>query len=284
MRTDFEADLLSFVVSELKTMNVVPPSNDVKACALLLFKLQRRCPIPIPRRTEYAASFNVPEDLQSGFDGLCLAIHQGQSLFPYLSRSTFSVDKSDGLLDDWGILHFHLGSERLPSGLIKGTKTIAFGLVRPDAVYFLETQPHGQGYSDVWVREKLIHIIEENWPSLLPPSSALTPDTLTSEERKNCRKKSVNVTVTKLSGEVIFPPGGGVMCDGTAINDFMQLQRIYAQFEWARETCRLNEQSIRDALGLGDNDFRLHVGFADRQLYLYEGSTGMRIEFTGVGK
>lgn len=283
MRTDFEADLLTFVVSELKKLNVVAPNRDVTACALLLFKLQRRCPVATPRRTECAASFSVPADLKSGFDGLCLAIHQGQPLFPYLSRSMFSIDKADGLLDDWGILHFHLGTERLPNGLIKGTKTVAFGLVQTDCIYFLDALPHGPGHGDVWVRDKLIHTIEENWPSFLPSNSrSLTPDTLTAEERANCRKKSLNVTVTKLSGEVIFPPGGGVMCDGTAINDFMQLQKIYAQFDWARKTCELNEQSIRDALEVGDKDFRLHIGFADRQLYLYEGSTGVRIEFAGL--
>lgn len=283
MRTDFEDDFLTFVLSELQKLNVVPPSRDVRACALLLFKLQRRCPVAVPRRTECAASFTVPADLQNGFDGLCLAIHQGQPLFPYLSRFTFSADKADGLLDDWGILHFHLGTEQLPNGLIKGTQTVAFGLVRPDCIYFLDTQPHGRGHSDVWVRENFIHIIEENWPSLLPSAShSLTPDTLTAEQRANCRKKSLNVTVTKLSGEVIFPPGGGVMFDGTAINDFMQLEKIYAQFDWARKTCQLNEQSIRDALEIGDEDFRLHIGFADRQLYLYEGGTGVRIEFVGL--
>ncbi|WP_426141162.1 hypothetical protein [Pseudomonas sp. DWP3-1-2] len=282
MRIDFEEDFLTFVLSKLKSLNVVAPNRDVTACALLLFKLQRRCPVAVTRRTESASSFTVPSDLQGGFDGLCLAIHQGQPLFPYLSRSTFSVDKVDGLLDDWGILHFHLGSERLQNGLIKGTRTVAFGLVRPDCIYFIDTHPHGAGHSDVWVREQLIHTIEENWPSLLPANaSSLTPDTLTAEQRANCRKKSVNVTVTKLSGEVIFPPGGGVMCDGTAINDFMQLQKIYSQFDWARKTCDLNEQSIRNALGLGAQDFRLHMGFVDRQLYLYEGSTGARIEFAG---
>jgi len=196
MRAAFEADLLTFVESELKKLNVVAPNRDVTGCALLLFKLQRRCPVATPRRTECAASFSVPADLKNGFDGLCLAIHQGQPLLPYLSRSTFSIDKADGLLDDWGILHFHLGTERLLNGLIKGTKTVAFGLVQTDCIYFLDALPHGPGHGDVWVREKLIHTIEENWPSLLPSNSrSLTPDTLTAEERANCRKKSLNVSV-----------------------------------------------------------------------------------------
>lgn len=31
------------------------------------------------------------------------------------------------------------------------------------------------------------------------------------------------------------------MCDGTAINDFTQLQKIYAQFDWARKMCESKE-------------------------------------------
>ncbi|UZM12120.1 hypothetical protein LZV00_15305 [Pseudomonas kielensis] len=283
MRTDFEEDFLIFVLAELKKLNVDPPSRDLTACALLLFKLERRCPIVVPRQTALATSFSVPADLQHGFDGLCSAIHQGDPLSPYLSRSTFSVDKADGLLDDWGILHFHLGTERLPNGLIKGTKIVAFGLVRPNCVYFLDTYPHGPGHPDAWVREHLIHTIEVNWPSLLPTSiNTVTPDALTPEQRINCRKKSVNVTVTKLSGEVIFPPGGGVMCNGTAMSDFTQLQRVYSQLDWARRMCESNEQPIRDALGFGDQDLRVHIGFVDRQMHLYEASTGIRIEFGGL--
>ncbi|WP_139831403.1 MULTISPECIES: hypothetical protein [unclassified Pseudomonas] len=283
MRTDFEEDFLTFVLAELKKLNVTPPSRDLTACALLLFKLERRCPIAVPRQTALATSFSVPSHLQAGFDGLCSAIHQGDSLFPYLSRSTFSVDKNDSLLDDWGILHFHLGTERLPNGLIKSTKVVAFGLVRPDCVYFLDAYPHGLGYPETWVREHLIHTIEANWPRLLPPSiNTVTPDVLTPEQRATCRKKSVNVTVTTLAGAVIYPPGGGVMSNGTAMSDFTQLQRIYSQLDWARRMCEVNEQPIRDALGLLDEELRLHIGFVERQMHLYEASTGTRIEFEGL--
>ncbi|MEB2651605.1 hypothetical protein SOP89_09480 [Pseudomonas siliginis] len=283
MRTDFEDDLLAFVQTELKKMHVEVSSRDVTECALLFLKLQRRSPVPVPRRTERSDVFSVPPNLQSGFDDLCLAILEGRPLFPYLSRSTLCASKSDGLLDDWGILHFHLGSELLANGLVKGTQVVAFGLVHPDCVYFLDTQPHGSGHSDVWVREELIHIVEKNWPSLLPSNGrTLTPDTLTTEQRADCRRKSVNVTVTKQSGEVIFPPGGGVMCDGTAINDFMQLQKIYAQFDWARKMCESKEQWICDTVGIGSKDFRVHIGFASSQLYLYEKNSGVRIEFADL--
>lgn len=198
---------------------------------------------------------------------------------PYLSRSTFKARRMDLLLDDWGILHFHLGTKTLSNGLIEGTEMVAFGIVNSDCVYFIDVHDHG---SDpyVWVREELIRVIDENWPRLLPTNeSKLTPDSLTPRERINCRKKSVNVTITKASGEVIFPPGGGVMFDGTAIADFMQLQKICSQLEYGRKICTLNERGIRDALGLKDEDFLMRMGFDERQLYFYEDKTGTQVEF-----
>lgn len=281
MHMDFKADFLEFVQVELKTLGVSPPDDDPTKCGLLLFKLQRRCPVARPRRTELSIGFTVPPHLKSGFEGLVAAIGRGDSLMPYLSRSTFKARRKDQLLDDWGILHFHLGTKMLPSGLIEGTEIVAFGIVTSDCVYFIDVHGHGHGTDPyVWVREELIHTIDDNWPQLLPTNhSHLTPDKLTSEQRANCRKKSVNVTITKSSGEVIFPPGGGVMLDGTAIADFMQLQKIYSQLEYGRKICTLNETGIRDALGISDQDFRMRMGFDNRQLFFYEHSSGTQVEF-----
>ncbi len=72
------------------------------------------------------------------------------------------------------------------------------------------------------------------------------------------------------------------MCDGTAINDFMQLQKIYAQFDWARKMCERREQWICDTVGIGSKDFRVRIGFASSQLYLYEKNSGVRIEFADL--
>jgi hypothetical protein len=72
------------------------------------------------------------------------------------------------------------------------------------------------------------------------------------------------------------------MCNGTAMSDFTQVQRVYSQLDWARRMCESNERPIRDALGFGDQDLRVHISFVYRQMHLYETSTGIRIEFGGL--
>lgn len=114
---DFDADLLEHAHLELKALDVDPPNDVPTDCALLLFKLRRRCPMAQSRRTELARTFFVLPELQSGLSGLLAAIHRGDSLAPYLSRSTFKPERTDSLLDDWGLLHFHLGTKFVPSGL-----------------------------------------------------------------------------------------------------------------------------------------------------------------------
>ncbi|TKD45133.1 hypothetical protein [Azotobacter chroococcum] len=233
MQIDFRADLLSFVIHKLGAFGIKPPSADLTECTLLLFKLQRRCPEAKPRQTRFSASFEVPRELQKGLQLLCDAIHRGDDLAPYLSRQTFNPNASDRLLDDWEILHLHMGMEFQKNGLIEGTKIVSFVLVRDDFVYFIDALPHGNGHATVWVQENLIHIIEKNWPELLPSNhSLMTPDSLSSQERLNLRKKCVNVSVSKQSGEVIMAPGGGMMVNGTAVTDFMALQKIYAQLDY----------------------------------------------------
>lgn len=281
MRIDFKADFLEYVNAELSAMGIQSLGNDLTASALLLFKLQRRCPSAQPRKTQFSTSFAITPDLESGLAALCLAVTRGDSLAPYLSRSTFNPARKDALLDDWGILHFHLGDEILPNGLVKGTEMVAFGVVRPDCVYFIDVHPHGSKYPTAWVRENLIWTIEANWPELLPSnSSALTPDHLTPKERSNLRKKSVNVTVSKASGDVMFPIGGGVMCDGTVIVNFMQLQRLYAMIECGQKLCILNESAVRDALGVEGGDFQIRLGFENKKIFFYEPATRTEIQFT----
>ncbi|HGW5540158.1 hypothetical protein IPC451_28725 [Pseudomonas aeruginosa] len=280
MQIDFERDFLDFVLAELSKLGVQPKTQDRSQCALLLLKLYRRIPPERPRVVRKALTFKVPDELKRGFDNLCKAIEKGEPLTPYLSRSTLVEEHHDALLDDWGILHFHLGSNLMPDGLIERTEVVAFGIIREDCVYFLDTHPHGRKHPYTWVREHLVHAIEENWPELLPPSRKnLTPDALTPAQRKNLRNKKVNVTVTNRSGDAIFPPGGGFMSNGTAMSDFLQLQKIYRQLDWAKAMCESNEQGLRDALKLGEEDFTIHIGFSERQLFLYEPVSGIQIEF-----
>lgn len=280
MDMDFRADLLKYAQAELSGLGVEAPSNDTTDCTLLLFKLRRRCPEAIRRDTKFSASFSVPDDLKAGLSKLCGVIHLGGSLGPYLSRSTFNTQRHDQLLDDWGILHLHLGEQMQPNGMIESTQIVAFVLVTPDCVYFIEAYPHGIGHGDVWAKEQLIGTIAENWPSLLPSNGTrMTSERLTPRERITLRRKSVNATVAKPSGEVVFPPGGGFMSNKTAMADFMSLQKLYAQLDHLESVCRLTEDSIQHSLGFADNDFRLHVLFEERELWVYEPTSGTKLVF-----
>lgn len=270
MQIDLRADFLDHVVAELQALGVQPPSNDLTECALLLFKLERRCPHTRPRNTALAATFKVPAELQRGFDRLVEAIHRGDPLKPYLSRQTFNPAKSDGLLDDWGILHFHLGENMQASGLISGTKDVAFALVNDACVYFIDSMPHGPDHPDTWVQENLVHLIDQNWPELLPSSAVgMTPDQLSLKQRRNLRKKRVNVTVSNTSGGALFAPGGGFMSNGTAMADVMKLQRLYAELDYLEALFRQYEAAIREALGEPESAIKLQGRFCGGYVRIY---------------
>lgn len=279
MQIDLKADFLSYILIELQALGVSPPSKDLTECALLLFKLQRRCPESRPRSIRVSTVFTLPDELHKGFGLLCDAIRRGDNLRPYLSRQTYKVKKSDGLLDDWGIHHLHMGEGFQSNGLIEGTLTVAFALIADECVYFIDALPHGPDYPDTWVEEQLIHVIDQNWPELLASNSRdLTPDTFSSEERLRFREMRVNVTVAKPSGEVVFSPGGGFMADGTSIADFRKLQRAYADLEYLENLCRYHEAEIRAALDMTDGCIHLRGRIAGKELQLYDVVSGKRLE------
>lgn len=192
------------------------------------FNFRWRLIPPTPRKVFKASGFWCPPEYSAGLALLESRIVAGANLAPYLSRKLPRLDFKDGLLNDWGIHHLHLGTELDEKGRIEGTKEILFARFDQGAAYFLGIQGH-----DAWTRREFVQIIHDNWPKTIEKSRLKSHhevgEKFSDDEFATLRRKHVNTTIQVTDGAVYAAIGGGFMADGSSASvrreaDYWQLR------------------------------------------------------------
>ena len=232
-----------------KGYDIASIKGDDEAAIRSYARLNRRIIAPRPRQILKASNFD-PLNHEVGIAKLETAIRNGESLSPYMSRTTTATSYHDSLLDHWGIYHFHLGTELAEGGsFVRRTGEVLLCRVDDSNAYFIKAVPHGRNVPPPWYEKELIEIIHENWPesirhALATGVTGLSPR-LTDEEVAELRRKSNIVLLLEMSdGTVYVPPGVGntlgiVATDGSSAND--------TRFaDWVHGLTKLVEERIRD--------------------------------------
>lgn len=191
----------------------------------MLMRLMHRVPLATPRRLLLSRAVqkrkrHLSAEDRAGLAALQVEVEQGDSLYP---RMTDQVTRhwNDDLLNDWGIHHFHLGTELRRKGFYGRTKNVALAMVEPHEVLLIDVLPHGSDYPDTWTEDGLLRIVRQNWPAVMtryrvPGASNLWPP-LSAENRRKLRAAGISLMV-ELDGVVYTPPGGGVTTDRGSVS------------------------------------------------------------------
>ncbi|QKU36228.1 hypothetical protein [Campylobacter sp. RM16192] len=141
----------------------------------------------------------------------------GQTLTQYLSKGIVkNTKKPDKLLNDWGIIHFHLSNDIQNDGFCKRTKELLFAyrnFNNPTDIYFLDIFEHGH-----WTKKMIVEIIHSNWPKAIAPFRVECMDIThnpTDDEIKSLRGANINSAIKLNDGTVYMAIGGGMTMLGT---------------------------------------------------------------------
>ena len=206
VEADFLRDLNTFFQSVLNAQGyATKPGDDL---ATLFFNSAHRRVLPRSRQFFCSKELVCPSDLEVAFDALKAKVIGGADLNPHLSRKLIAQpDYNDGLLNDWGIQHFHLHTQRDSVGMIKGGPIVAYGVVTHAAVHFVQIGPHkADDFCDV----ELLEIVHTNWPELLEWcrwSSRPTGTATTSAQVSIARAQGMMVLVELGDGTIYRPVG-----------------------------------------------------------------------------
>lgn len=185
-------------------------------------------------RTVHKAPYIVPSHLAVGERQLLAKVAAGGDLWPHQSRKIGNVAIEDGMLNDYGIQHFHLGTTpdtRHPQ-LIQGTKELLFAVVKDSDFYALGIFDH-----TAWSKQALLDVIQANWPQLIAPYALKGGQHMTvlglrrnytEAEAAQLRKNNINVLQQRPDGTIHLGPGGGMSTNGksmSATTDAIKLEK-----------------------------------------------------------
>ncbi len=183
-----------------------------------------------PRRVNKARNFEVTPENNDGFMELVNAFESGLDINPYLSKGILNAKSIDGMLDNFGIKHFHLG-EVIENGFIKRTGEVALGFVTNDEVFFIISKQHGKGHGDIWYEKDVLEIIHKEKPKLIEHCKVkymtdISPIISDTNDIKSNRNANINSGITLDDGSVYMPNNLGQTLAGFGMEHTMKMQYI----------------------------------------------------------
>lgn len=227
----------------------------------------RRRRVSIRRRAVHRAAYSAPPNLVEGEKKFLAKAEAGDDLLPHQSTRLEQPDYEDGMLNDFGIQHFHLGTTQHPTrpNFVARTNPLLFAMVQEDDLYCIGYYGHGE-----WSRATLLDVIHENWPDTIAGYSVdgvKLAHSYTDDEHEKLRRADINVATQRPDGTIHMGPGGGITLAGTSIRDMRDLMS-------ARQICsELESAVVVEVRKLVDEGklaapVRLELRFVDRGAYI----------------
>ncbi|ENV94175.1 hypothetical protein F937_03579 [Acinetobacter calcoaceticus ANC 3680] len=164
------------------------------------------------RKVTFSKSFNVPKEFKKGLHNLVKDLKKGENVNPYLSKASLDASKSDGLLDAFGVKHFHLGT-KIKKGFIERTGPIALAFVNEYEVFFIKITQHGHGHGFIWTDPDILEIIHRDRPDLIRSSKftlmRVSNPVKSAEDIKTFREINVNSIIELKDGTQYGPHKNG---------------------------------------------------------------------------
>lgn len=255
--------------------NVAKSTDGFEVCKQY-FGLLHRMISSRPRKIAISKELVCPPEVQSGFEIFKKKVEGGDDLNPHLNKGSRKLDFNDGLLNEWGIYHFHLDTVIMPDGFIKRTGPVLFAKVTSDVFYCIAIMEHGRSNPEVWSEQDMIEIVHNNWPDIIEQykTDFLTMDKTDRATRHNLRKSRVNSFVEVNDRTIYSLPGGGSMLDGTNAKVIMTHDHnayiLSQQEQRIRDNIANIASEIHASTGYDGNEFTFQLVLSDNEFFVEE--------------
>lgn len=237
---DFKKDLEGILLARIKKMGITINYKDVHDLLIkyynTIFKLIDIKPYKIHYSKELKDKM-CNDDYKDNLKLIEKKFVNGEDINPHLGRLSFNPDFQDGLLNDWGIYHLHLSSEKDPNDdyLFLRSDWLLLCMIDEKCVYFIDVRPHNESWDSnheeysLWFRDDLLKIIKSNWEFLLRKYelNGVKLQDKPSKEEYNLRNHGIT-TMVMIDDKVYAPPGGGITAGGKIGKKIGSLQVLMA--------------------------------------------------------
>ena len=241
------------------------------------YEAPRRRPTSAQRRIETADDFVCPQELQAGRNVLQAKVRKGQDINSHLSKGHASIKCLDGLLAEWGVHHFHLGTDPDPrnKNYIGRTGPLLYAVITDDSFLAINVYDH-RCFNDISILES----VHRNWPELVRRYrvNGVIGGEWTAADRGMLRANSANILTSVSDGTVYMPITGGVNASGMNAEALKTSDYWHI---WIRELQREFETELDSFLPLLRE--RGYAGEIDIDAQLIFSDNGLQILFPKYG-
>lgn len=252
IQMDLVKDWENEILKDIKRAGIQIP-NDIRTESLIIkyFTYLRKKGTGQPYHIHKSKGFKCPPDLEYGLNQIVDILENGGDISPYLSKQVDELE-NDGMFNDWGILHLHLGKKMEENNkYVKRTGPLLFAYFKENNAYIINTYEHGD-----WTKKEVLQTMYDNWPELIRPfimKGVKGLSTSFTERDHKMLRNSGGTTIIELEdrgGEpiIIGPPGMGISTSGDAImdvRDYLYYKKIIYNLE---NRTKENVDSIKDIM------------------------------------
>ncbi len=230
-KINFLADYKEIITQELCSLGHPPKDEeDLDTVLKRYLNLLLRIPPTIVwtvRQSKELANKTLPQEITLGLQQFIEKAESGQDLKPHVSTKINKPDYPDLMFYDWGIFHFHLGTNPHPKrqGFVARTGDLLFAIAHSHTarMYLIDIHPHEGGFTN----QDLLRILEENWPEIiepydlkrcvgLPDNDFGLPDNDSDSNIKRLREAGINTILQTPGGRFLRSMGGGITSAGNS--------------------------------------------------------------------
>jgi hypothetical protein len=228
LHADFRSDLLAMARKQL-VADWGTESGQLSDDQVLIrfFDSLRRKPSIRPRTLWIADDFRCPPEHEEGWKVLESKVLDGKDLRPHLSKRHAQLNTLDGLLNEWGVHHLHLGTAIAPgaSAHVERTGPVLFARITEEAFFAINIYPHGD-----WENSSVLESLHRNWPDAIKQYRlrGIQGEPLTAMQRRNLRRTNVQAATTTSDGTVYWAIGGGVASSGNSAEAVMRADMLWS--------------------------------------------------------
>lgn len=212
---DLKADFTQLIAKEMRKNGIAPTGT--RDLIYEYFNLQKRTVSQKPRMIQRSKEFCCPSGYEQALLDFEEDVRRGRDLNRYASDKLRDPSKSDALLNDWNIYHFHLTRRFRNDGTAKRSDYQLFAWITDHCFYMIQVYPHKN--NEAYSRVEMLRIMENNWPDLLklhriPDISMI--ESISDQEYAELRNANVTTLVQTDENHVYGLIGGGYMSDGAS--------------------------------------------------------------------
>ncbi|HEY0712145.1 MAG TPA: hypothetical protein VGF45_05700 [Polyangia bacterium] len=280
VRSNFLADLGQVLQALLESEGIKTPALNTPDLCRMYFNIAHRQIVPKPRSAIWSAELrakSLSPEILAGLRQIETSSARGEDLSPRQSTQYGDVYFTDMLLNDWGIQHFHLGTDAPgPNKRVARDRQVLFVVVTDASLLFADVFGHE------FCRDELLEIVQRNWPEWLEPhraQNAVSAPPIPESRRKAFRGPikprggRLLLPSVMRDGTVYVPPGGGYFVDGSSVTAGRKADALLTEITGTERSCRQQAEVIRDRL-----HERCGQRLAELRLRLVWDGNGVRIQ------